>query len=170
VEDCAGDLKLNLGSGKIRWEGWLNVDKEQGDLRCDLRALDLPAGCADVAIAVHVIEHFYQWEALAVLTEWKRVLKPGGKLILELPCMDKVLQQVYQCMKHQQPLSATMSWFVFWGDPKYRDPLMTHKWGYTKAMIEEVLQLAGFVNIEHCEPRYHFPVRDMRVEAIKPCS
>lgn len=36
-------------------------------------------------LSVHVIEHFWRWEALDVLREWLRVLKPGGVMILECP-------------------------------------------------------------------------------------
>lgn len=167
VEDDFPGVKLNLGCGKIRWDGWINVDLESGDLQCDIRDLCLPSDYADQAIAVHVLEHFYQWEALDVLAEWKRVLKPGGKLILELPCMDKVLNYIYQCMQNKIEISPSMGWFVFWGDPKYQDPLMVHKWGYTKDMLRKTLEAAGFRDIEFSTPRYHFDIRDMRVEAYK---
>jgi ubiquinone/menaquinone biosynthesis C-methylase UbiE len=139
-----------------------------GDIQADLKSLPLPDDYAEKAIAVHVIEHFYQWEVQEVLKEWKRVLKPGGKLVLELPCMDKVLNYLYQCLDKKQPLSPTMTWHVFWGDPKYKEPLMTHKWGYTEDMIAHELIQAGFGDIEFTVPRYHFEFRDMRVEAIKP--
>jgi ubiquinone/menaquinone biosynthesis C-methylase UbiE len=167
VEDSADGLKLNLGCGDIRWEGWTGVDIEKGDLQCDLRRLELPDDCANVAIAVHVIEHFYQWEVQPLLAEWKRVLVPGGKLILELPCMDKVLNYLRHCMELNLPIAPSMGWFVFWGDPRYQDPLMSHKWGYTKEMIREELEQAGFSHIEFTKSRYHFEMRDMRIEAIK---
>lgn len=99
--------------------------------------------------------------------EWRRVLRPGGKLILELPCMDKVLEHIYMCMKHGAKLSSTMSWFVFWGNPKYKDPLMVHKYGYTRQSLVELLESCGFSNIKHEEPQYHFPDRDMRATCIK---
>jgi len=36
-------------------------------------------------MAIHVIEHFWQWKVVSVLIEWVRVLKPAGKMILECP-------------------------------------------------------------------------------------
>jgi len=122
---------------------------------------------ADSIAAIHVIEHFYQWDAIEALKEWNRVLKTGGKLVLELPCMDKVLKYIYMCIKKGINLSPMMGFHVFWGDPKYRDPLMVHKWGYTQAMIKEALEFVGFNGVIFEEPRYHFPVRDMRVLAWK---
>lgn len=160
-------VNLNLGSGKIKWPNWLAVDIERGDIKCDLRSLDLPNDYADQAAAIHVLEHFYQWEVIALLKEWRRVLKPGGKLILELPCMDKVISYIHNCITQNLPISPSFSWFVFWGDPKYKDPYMVHRWGYTKAMLEEALTLAAFREVTFMEPRYHFPQRDMRVECFK---
>ena len=121
----------------------------------------------DAIAAIHVIEHFHAWEAPNILKEWLRVLKPGGRLILELPCMDKVLEHIYACKKHGANLSPTMGWFVFWGDPKYRDPLMCHKWGYTVDSLTKTLEGVGFRQVESEEPRYHFPARDMRVTGVK---
>lgn len=141
------------------------MDVDQGDIR----RLSFADNFADAIAAIHVIEHFYEWEVLPMLQSWLRMLKPGGKLILELPCMDKVLSYLVHRLKKNQPISPAMSWFVFWGDPKYQNPLMMHKWGYTQAMLESVVRDAGFSDIQFCEPRYHFPMRDMRLEAVKPC-
>lgn len=170
VEDSFEGIGLNLGCGKIRWpRPWLNVDIDQGDLYSDIRSLALPDQSADRIAAIHVIEHFYQWEVPDILLEWKRVLKPGGKLILELPCLDKVFTYIAQCIQAGRPLSPTMSLYVFWGDPRYKNELMNHRYGYTTDMIKTALLEAGLESIELCEPRYHFPFRDMRIEAIKPC-
>lgn len=117
-----------------------------------------------------MLEHFHAWEALDLVKEWKRALEPGGALILELPCMDKVLHYVTHCMTKNLPMSPAFSWFVFWGDPNYRNEFMVHKWGYTKEMLRALLVDAGFVDIEFQEPRYHFKERDMRVVALKPST
>jgi predicted SAM-dependent methyltransferase len=77
------------------------------DIQCDLRKLELATDSADAVAAIHVLEHFYEWEVYDLLTEWKRVLKPGGKMILELPCMDKVFAYVHNCVtlnSHCSPL------------------------------------------------------------------
>lgn len=161
--------KLNLGSGNVYWDGWINIDAHgpKPDLHCDLKYLRLPANHADVAVAIHVLEHFYAWEAPGVLKEWQRVLKPGGTLILELPCMDKVLTYLKLCMEQSVPVNPSFSWWAFWGDPKHKSVPMCHKWGYTEDMLRELLEKVGFVNIQAEEPRYHFKERDMRVTAQK---
>lgn len=102
-----------------------------------------------------------------MLTEWKRVLKPGGQLILELPCMDKVLHYLQLAMEKREPIAAFMSWWALWGDPNYKDPAMCHRWGYTKQMLVDLLASVGFEHITLKNPHYHFPMRDMRVECLK---
>lgn len=142
---------------------------EQADVQADLKDLPFDDGYADRIAAIHVVEHFYRWEVEQVLKEWLRVLKPGGQLIIELPCMDKVFDYIAQCYQSKTPLSPTFSWFPLWGDPKYGDAAMCHKWGYSVAMIIEVLQKAGFENVKYSKAVYHFPDRDMRITAYKPC-
>lgn len=160
-------IGLHLGCGKHRWNGWVNIDLENADINCDLKKLDLPDDHADIAVAIHVIEHFYYWDVQAVLKEWLRVLKPGGKIVLELPCMDKVILYLVDCVNNGQLISPNLSWFAFWGDPKYGSVAMNHKWGYTAEMMIQELSTAGFRYAEIEDPRYHFAIRDMRITAIK---
>jgi predicted SAM-dependent methyltransferase len=122
----------------------------------------------DLAIAVHVIEHFYEWEVQDVITEWKRILKPGGILIVELPSMTKVLNYIKQCLEQKQPYWMQMTWWAIWGDPRYQDVAMTHKWGYTDKSMQFEMTKAGFEQVTVMEPRYHVKKRDMRVIGIKP--
>ena len=86
------EIKLNLGCGDKLLEGYVNVDLVEDrsgvkpDVNCDLRNLSVfESDYADEILSVHVIEHFWRWEVEQVLSEWVRVLKPGGKLILECP-------------------------------------------------------------------------------------
>lgn len=164
-------MQVQLGCGHKPWDGWINVDGERAakyaDVIADLRSLPLATGSVDVAVAVHVIEHFYQWEVAEVLSEWKRILKPGGLLILELPSMDKVARYLKACLEQHQPFWAQMSWWALWGDPRYKDPAMCHKWGYTEPIMQKTLEDAGFSGVRFEEPRYHVKQRDMRVLATK---
>lgn len=159
----------NLGCGTKKWDGWINVDLHSSvsDLRCDLRKLEIATDSADAVAAIHVIEHFYEWEAFDVLTEWKRVLKPGGKMILELPCMDKVFGYVVRCIANKEPMQPFMTLLALYGDPKEKSVAMCHKWGYFQKPLRDLLEKVGMRQIEFCKPRYHFPFRDMRAECIK---
>ena len=159
----------NLGCGSRHWPGWINVDlAPDADIRSDLRNLDaIPSDSADAVAAIHVLEHFHEWEALPLIQEWRRVLKPGGKMILELPCLNKICYYVAKCVQDKLPLDETMLLHPLFGSPKERDPLMGHKWGYFKETLRVLLERAGLREIQFVTPRYHFPMRDMRVECVK---
>lgn len=101
---------------------------------------------------------------------WLKILKPGGKLIIELPSMEKVFDYIARCVETKMPMSATFSMLPLWGDPRYKDPAMNHKWGYFFLTLKQELVMAGYTNIRPDKPRYHFPQRDMRVTAEKPLN
>ena len=105
-----------------------------------------------------------------MLKDWFRVLKPGGKIIIEVPSMEKVFLYIGHCMQQKKPVASWMTWFPLWGDPKYKDPAMVHRWGYTYPVLKEVLEQSGFVGVKADKPRYHFAQRDMRVTALKPSN
>jgi ubiquinone/menaquinone biosynthesis C-methylase UbiE len=162
-------VAYNLGSGRAHWTGWINVDAGDGaDLKSDLRDLSaIPTDSADAVAAIHVLEHFYKWEALPLLTEWRRILKPGGKMILELPCMDKIFVYIALAIQKGEPIMEFMTTHAMWGDPKHGDPLMCHKWGYFTADLVKILTDLGMKDVKACTPRYHYEKRDMRLEATK---
>ncbi len=166
-EDPSEGVKLQLGCGSKLWPGYINVDFVGGDIESDLRNLPFADDFADLIISVHVLEHFYRWEADEVVSEWRRVLKPGGKIIFELPCMDKILTYIAERVTKGIPMDARMTWLALWGDPKYEAPQMCHKWGYTKDLARELLTDAGFINIAFEKPRYHAIQRDMRIVGYK---
>ena len=165
-------MKLNLGCGDKIWPGFVNVDTEGGwqrakpDVVCDLRSLPFEDGSCDEAHAIHVIEHFYQWEAPKVLKEWRRVLKPGGLLVLELPCLDKVFAYIAQKLRNDEMIDMRMSMWALWGDPGWESVAMTHKWGYTIGMMSDLLRKVGFSEVKSAKPHFHVPSRDMRIEAV----
>ncbi len=129
--------------------------------------MEIASDSADAVAAIHVLEHFYEWEAFDLLTEWKRILKPGGKMILELPCMDKVFGYVTRCVQAKEPMQPFMTLMAMYGDPKHKDPAMCHKWGYFTKPLVSLLESVGMREIKVCNPRYHFPFRDMRLECVK---
>ncbi len=148
----------------------MDLDETTADVVCDVRKLSFEDNHADAICAVHLVEHVHEWEAGPMLKDWLRVLKPGGQLVLELPCMDKVMRYMANVAERKTMMSPTFSWWALWGDPKERNPLMCHKWGYTILMITQLLIKCGYENVKYEKPRYHFPQRDMRITATKPTT
>lgn len=165
----AGVVRLDLGCGNKREPGWIAVDQPANysghppDVEADLRALPFDDDYADEARAIHVIEHFYAWEAQDVLREWVRVLRPGGQLALECPCLDKVLALA----QVPQVTPQYVHWALY-GDPRYKDPAMVHKWAYTQTQLLKLMNSAGLVNLRPEPPQFHVPIRDMRIVGNKP--
>lgn len=92
-------MKLHLGCGDIRLDGWVNVDARKTaavDRVCDLT--DLSGVCgegeADAVYACHVLEHFgfngVQPAAIDVLTHWVSRLRAGGQCFISVPDLQSV--------------------------------------------------------------------------------
>lgn len=173
-------MKINFGAGRRVLDGFYNVDAihnrhaprapelihaveftPDGSVR---NPLPLADSCADLLQAMHVIEHVYAWEAPALLREWRRLLRPGGLLVLELPNIEAAARNLLAGKPEQMWL------WPMTGDPSHRDPFMMHKHCYTPKSIQALVANCGFDDIKFLLPQTHGPRpdRDMRVEARKP--
>jgi predicted SAM-dependent methyltransferase len=169
----AHGIHLNIGCGNKLWPGFVNIDfpgnwsGKEPDIECDVRKLELPDDYADSAYAIHVLEHFYRWETEDVLTEWKRVLKPGGKLIVELPCLDRVLAFFINALETKTPINYQATMWRLYGDPIYKDEHMVHRWCFLVSELRQIFESVGFKDIEVKDPEYHHPRADMRMVGTK---
>jgi SAM-dependent methyltransferase len=171
----AKNLRLNLGCGRHVLDGWYNVDlavsaqaARPPDLLCDVKRLPmLPDQCAVELMAIHVFEHFYYWECDGAVREWHRLLKPDGLLILEMPDLYKFSRNVLKKVAGDKALDGLGMWGMY-GDPREKDPLMVHHWGWTFETLRPFLADRGFTNIAEAIPRWHpggRANRDFRIEA-----
>lgn len=156
-------MRIHLGSGKYYWPGYTNIDMAgRFDIQSDVTELPIEDNQADEIHAIHLFEHLHRYKASLILMEWKRVLKKGGKLILEMPCFDKVAKFISEGSQ-----DLRMTHYALFGDPNYQRPEMEHKWCYSMDELKRVLSEVGFNNIEFKTPAFHFEQRDMRVECTK---
>jgi SAM-dependent methyltransferase len=171
-------VKLNLGCGDKILAGYVNVDVAPSrsghtpDVICDLHRLTpFEDEAAAEILAVHVIEHFWRWEVVSVLREWARVLEPGAPLIIECPNLQNACEEFLRDpdgFSGPGPEAQRTMW-VFYGDPRWQDPLMVHRWGYTPGSLAKVMVEAGLVDVrqEPAQFKRREP-RDMRVVGFKP--
>lgn len=165
----AGRICLDLGVGDKKEKGWIGVDsRKEGRVQPDVQAditqrLPFDDDYADEIRAIHIIEHFQVWDAPQIVTEWVRVLKPGGQLAIECPDFDKVI-----ALANVPNIPPSFTFWAIYGDPRHKSPEMMHKWCYGRKHLSQVMELAGLVDmrIEPC--RFHHPIRDMRIVGIKP--
>lgn len=157
-------IRLNIGAGKVHLDGWLSVglDKRH-DIRSDIRRLPLPDRYADEAMAIHVIEHVNRWEVPDMLRDWRRVLKSGARLTIEMPELRRCCAAI---LDGKEPRAGL--WGMF-GDPNSRDELMMHRWCWTEEELMHELRAAGFRDVHTGKLRFHGKkkLRDMHIEAVR---
>ncbi|MBK35703.1 MAG: hypothetical protein CME26_09275 [Gemmatimonadetes bacterium] len=141
LQQWEGDVRLNLGCGTDRREGYINVDVyvDTADLRMDIFHLPLETGTVDEIFSSHMLEHLGKYEVPKALAEWHRVLRAGGRIRLNLPDLEWMVQHWLE-----QPESERWGWSL---DALYG--LQTHdgehhKTGFTVSRVEQLLSDAGF--------------------------
>lgn len=175
--------RLNLGCGTYPWSGYINIDFEDNsnaDLVCDIRKLPYLPNTMKEIQAIHCLEHFPRWEVVSILMEWRRVLEPSGMLIIEMPCLNMIIDILHEHptvdglpdVWYKLPDGRTVNKHIdamggLYGEQDPKKPHMIHKWCYTSMELREVLESAGFSNIVFRDPQFHRPFRDLRVEVMK---
>ncbi len=146
-------LKLNLGCGKRIIPGFIHIDWADFphiDYIHDIRTLPMfDDQSVDLIYSSHTIEYFDRDEVIAILTEWQRVLKHGGRLRLAVPDIEGLVK-VYN--KHQKlemilgPLYGKMS-------VKGREDFVYHRTIYDFNSLKDVLLRSGFESVRRYDWR-----------------
>lgn len=174
---AATNLKVNVGCGSRVMDGWVNCDiahnpdaPRKPEILCDARVIPLPDGCASTLQAIHIFEHFYRWEADEAIAEWRRVLARGGLLILEMPDFMKMCRNVVEGRQKGGKHPDQLTMWAAYGDPRDRNPFMTHRWGWWPESLSALLAENGFGEMTEGETQYHRAGRlhrDFRMTARK---
>jgi SAM-dependent methyltransferase len=132
--------------------------------------IPLRDGVADFIYSSHFFEHLYRKDAMNLLEECHRVLKPGGMLRLSLPDLEYAIS-LYTAGRKDEMLQNYF--FVEDADNHYS----RHKYMYDNEMLSSLLAQAGFRDIARCSYREgqvpdsavldNRPDESLFVEAIK---
>lgn len=129
-------IKINLASGQRPFpKPWVNVDLiEQFDSEGKPYALDVKTNAndlhmfednsVDIIVAHHLFEHIAIHDHDAFITEWRRVLRPGGILAIFVPNIREI---------DRAWLEGRIDTFIhnvntYGADQGHHEDL--HKWGY----------------------------------------
>jgi SAM-dependent methyltransferase len=151
----ASPPRLHVGCGRMRLEGWLNLDIQ------DLPGVDLVVDVnrglhfADVeaVYAEHFLEHLDLDRAIAFLVDVHRCLRPGGLLRLSTPNLDWVWETHYSnatepAVRRLQGLRLNRA-FHGW----------RHRFLWNRVLLGDALAACGFRNLVWC--RYGESDRDV---------
>lgn len=107
-------LKLNLGSGPTKMDGFLSVDCidfPEVDVKADLtKKWPWKNDTVEEVAASHVVEHFTSTERIHFVNELWRVLVPGGKATITTPNWSSC--RAYGDPTHQWP-PVSEFWFYY---------------------------------------------------------
>lgn len=151
--------KLNLGAGDVPLDGFTPVDRVTGG-----EVYPLPHESDSVAevYASHVLEHFPCKMTEKVITEWVRVLKPGGRIRIAVPDVRAIAAHI--TAGSNLPLTA----FLYGGQVDDND---YHKTGFDESGLRWFMEKAGLVGIQ----RWKSDIKDcaalpvsLNLEGYKP--
>ena len=170
-ESNTTNLKLNLACGLDYRDGYVNADlyplpNAKVDAVFDVSSIPYADNTVDEIIASHIIEHFDVYESRKILQEWHRVLKPGGKLIVETP---DFLASCDACVKASNETRWSMGGHFF-ATPWI--PGQTHKFLFTEQWLCEYLIREGFSSVTRVPPISKYATAEtaqlfLNMEAIK---
>ncbi len=96
-------MKLDVGCGPVRMEGYVPIDRSLGH---DVRSIPvLPESCDEIR-ASHVLEHIPHGETLSCLKHWVDLLRPGGVLKISVPDFDWIVKRYCSDDSQALPLEA----------------------------------------------------------------
>jgi beta-1,4-mannosyl-glycoprotein beta-1,4-N-acetylglucosaminyltransferase len=157
-------IKLNLGCGNLVYSDYVNIDlyAPEADVKMDIRKLEYPDNYADEIAAYHVFEHLSPYEANDILSEWLRVLKPNGRLVMELPDIESMCAAFGQSNKDERYRLLN----CIYGATQLDHP---HLFGWYPEILRDHLTLAGYDGINMLPPQltHHWGI-NFRAEAYKP--
>lgn len=145
------DIKLNIGAGGTKIDGYINVDSlllRNTELISNIKYLQyfVKNGSVSDIYASHILEHFSAKEVRNILRLLFNLLEDGGKLRISVPDLDKIVT-IY---------SKNFDYFHQEGVPPWIGPIYGgqstkydfHKTGFNLTWMTHLLKEAGFKKIE----------------------
>jgi predicted SAM-dependent methyltransferase len=140
-------IKIHMGCGRRDFgKEWIHIDQEKYDhvMHNDITKLVFQSGTVDLIYASHVLSYFNRREALFVLLEWNRVLKPGGVIRLAVPDF-QAMARLYTMAPDTFPIESFLG--PIYGQMAFGSTTIYHKTTYDYRSLSVLLQEAGFKHV-----------------------
>ena len=157
--------KLQIGAHVCVMPGWLNTDLYPQSIRSvtldATKTFPFPDVSFDYVFSEHQLEHIGYEDALVMLSECRRILRPGGKIRIALPSLDRLLElfgpartdlqdryiryvtkACYPNVQDPNPCFAMNAAFMNWG----------HRYIWDQATLSKTLETEGFSPVQFFTP------------------
>lgn len=114
----------------------------------DARVLPFPSNSVSNIVSCYMLQCLPQAEALIALKEWHRCLRPGGKLELHVPDLNKITR-MYISTKSEEFIQE------IYGEQKHELDYYQCGWGFET--LERLLSQANFVRVKLIKTPAHRP-------------
>ena len=142
-------IKLNLGCGTRKKDGWVNIDSAaecKPDILHDLSD-PLPFGdqSVDEVLADAVLEHFDKYARYFIVYDWTRVIKVGGTITIGVPNFQKIMHRYFKWKFDD--FVDTIFGETMWESRYYIGHFGSHKWGYSEKSLKAFLEIFGITDV-----------------------
>ena len=156
-------LKLHIGAGQQRLDGWLNIDIYPAQLTMNvLRRLPFSDGSVRTVFVSHLLEHlYYPRDVRGFLGELHRTLQPGGRVRIVVPDIERCIEAYTQ--RDEKFFASRRETWHWWPENPTRledflayagagpEPSLlfeSHKYGYDFETLRKVLEESGFTQVQ----------------------
>ena len=139
-----------------------NKDNNVTDIIMDIRKLDFKGNSVDEILCVNLIDHVKKEGFLEALKDWKRVLKVGGTLIIDVDDRQKQAEILTSAETNEE-----IEWALRLIYCDHANEGRTHWWGYVPNYLKQILINEGFefvwvktdYIVHSCYPNFQISVR-----------
>ena len=126
----------------------LYKDRRYLFLQCDVRNLPFPDDFFEAVLASDIVEHFPISITDNLISEWSRVLKPGGKILFRTPNL-KWAAEIYLSGRNAE----FVSYHIF-GGQDYKENF--HYVMFDKEWLESICNKYGLTTVKYKEIHSNF--------------